>query len=119
MNLMIFVDWYSLLIVLGLIALTLIVKKEVRKDYIINSALFASFLGPIIGYILLLQNISDPKAMGPAIAVSLLSFLYGVSIAFITYLISNMKISPIVFLLPFVGMVLSTQQMLIIYDVLA
>ena len=40
-------------------------------------ALLAGALGTLIGQVQMLQNLSDPSAIGPALAVSLLTLFYG------------------------------------------
>jgi len=44
-------------------------------------ALGCGFLGTLIGFVIMLQNMSEPSAIGPAIAVSLLTYLYAVVLA--------------------------------------
>ncbi len=45
------------------------------------SAVIVGGLGSILGFILLLQNLSDPNSIGPCIAVALLTLLYGIFLA--------------------------------------
>ncbi len=40
-------------------------------------ALMAGAVGTVIGHVQMLQNMSDPSAIGPALAVSLLTLFYG------------------------------------------
>lgn len=42
-------------------------------------------LGMLIGAVLILQNLSDPAALGPALAVALLTLFYGVIIKLLCY----------------------------------
>lgn len=43
-----------------------------------HSATTAGLLGTLLGFVLMLQNMEDPTAIGPAMAVGLLTILYGV-----------------------------------------
>ena len=52
----------------------------------INYSMLTGFIGGLIGLIQMLQNMSDPTAIGPAMAVSLLSAFYaGVMVMFVYY----------------------------------
>ena len=48
--------------------------------------LAAGGLGTIIGWTIMLRNMDDPAAIGPGLAISLLTLLYGVVLAFIVAL---------------------------------
>ena len=43
-------------------------------------------IGTLVGLVLMLGNMADPKAIGPAMAVALLTTLYGAFIANVLFL---------------------------------
>lgn len=43
-------------------------------------------LGTAIGWIIMLKNLDDPAAIGPGLAISLLTVLYGMMLAFMVCL---------------------------------
>ena len=118
-NLCMFVNLPSLIIVMGstitftfaahsptrtLIALTtalsqrqLSLTESLKHQSVISTArLLASasgVIGTIIGLVHMLARMDDPSAIGPAMAVALLSILYGVSLAelFLAPLINRLK----------------------------
>jgi len=49
-------------------------------------AVLSGMAGTLIGNIQMLQNMSDPSAIGPALAVSLLTFLYGIALTVFFFL---------------------------------
>lgn len=81
----IFWDWQTFLFVIfGSLALLVANKSlgdirsfgvEVRQD-LVRSLERVGATGAIIGFIQMLQNFSDPKSIGPAMAVCLLSVFY-------------------------------------------
>ena len=42
-------------------------------------------IGTIIGLVQMIQNLDDPDSIGPAMAVALLTALYGAILAFVVY----------------------------------
>lgn len=99
----IFIDIPSILIVLGPVLAVIIAhhgfhgfqnifkvdkSTEVLKS-IGTTAQLAGLLGSAIGIILMLQNLNDPAALGPAIAVSLLSPLLGMGLFLLTYFLNK------------------------------
>ncbi len=90
-NISSFLDIPSLLFVLGIVIGSLIFKFGIHglltswrsREFCElgqTSALMAGILGPVIGAIHILNNISDPKRLGPAMAVSMITFLYAIII---------------------------------------
>jgi len=57
--------------------------KEGRQpfDYLTNCAPALGMIGTLIGLVQMLQNLEDPQAIGPAMAVALLTTFYGSCIA--------------------------------------
>lgn len=55
-------------------------KREFSKVAIFVSVLSGT-LGTVMGFVIMLGNLSDAAAIGPATAVSLLTFFYGVIVA--------------------------------------
>jgi flagellar motor component MotA len=49
-------------------------------------SLAAGAAGSIIGWIIMLQNLDDPGAIGPGMAISLLTVMYGLFLAFVVCL---------------------------------
>ena len=44
------------------------------------------WIAVLIGFIIILSNLDDPKALGPGVALSLISLYYGAVIAYLIYL---------------------------------
>jgi flagellar motor component MotA len=49
-------------------------------------ALMSGMAGTLIGNVQMLLNMTDPSALGPAVALSLLTFLYGVGLTVVVFL---------------------------------
>lgn len=94
----IFLDIPSVLCVLGPI-ICLSIAKFSFKEFItfsdevvmglINFSLIGGATGFIVGMVQMLQNMADPSAIGPAMAVALLSVFYSIVIAGALYAIKN------------------------------
>lgn len=65
-------------------------KTEAEKRHAIGASIFTSMasmapamgmIGTLVGLVAMLANMSDPKAIGPAMAVALLTTLYGAVLA--------------------------------------
>lgn len=65
-------------------------RNEAEKRHILGSTIFAAMaemapamgmIGTLIGLVAMLANMDDPKSIGPAMAVALLTTLYGAIIA--------------------------------------
>lgn len=56
-------------------------------------ALGSGVVGTVIGLILILKNLDDPAAIGPAVAISLLTILYGVFFAYFIALPNEKRIT--------------------------
>ena len=56
------------------------------------TAIFMGFIGSIIGLIIMLGNLSDQAAIGPALAISLLTTFYGALIFLFSFLIGNFRV---------------------------
>ena len=57
-----------------------------------NTAIFMGFIGSLIGLIIMLGNLSDQAAIGPAMAISLLTTFYGALIFLFSFLIGNFRV---------------------------
>jgi len=57
-----------------------------------NTAIFMGFIGSLIGLIIMLGNLSDRAAIGPAMAISLLTTFYGALIFLFSFLIGNFRV---------------------------
>ena len=105
-NLYVFIDIPSLLIVIlpmiiGTVArhqwkdIKLYFKdKKIRSeisDSMATIAIFMGGFGTLMGLIMMLQNLSDPAAIGPAMSISFLSMLYGALIYLILYFTTNIE----------------------------
>lgn len=96
-----FIDVPSLVLVTGATVFLLITRHNV-KDILsltdevtssgITAALFSGAIGNIIGMVQILQHLSDPTHIGPALALSLLSVFYGLVLAAIFYAVKKEKI---------------------------
>ena len=53
------------------------------------TGIIAGAIGTMIGLVIILGNISDKSALGPALAIALLTFLYGLLIFLFTTLLST------------------------------
>ena len=53
------------------------------------TAILAGGIGTMIGLVIILGNISDKSALGPALAIALLTLFYGLLIFLFTTLLSN------------------------------
>lgn len=49
-------------------------------------ALASGLIGDIIGWVIMLKNLDDPAAIGPGMAIALLTTLYGITLAFVVCL---------------------------------
>ena len=56
-------------------------QHSVTLQTLRNTFCCAGALGTLIGFVLMLQNMEDPSRIGPAMAVALLSGLYGIGFA--------------------------------------
>ena len=56
------------------------------------TGIFMGFIGSIIGLIIMLGNLSDQAAIGPAMAISLLTTFYGALIFLFSFLIGNFRV---------------------------
>jgi chemotaxis protein MotA len=65
-------------------------KSEAEKRHVIGASIFTNMaamapamgmIGTLIGLVAMLANMSDPKSIGPAMAVALLTTLYGAVLA--------------------------------------
>lgn len=59
-------------------------EVQTAVDFFRTGAAFAlacGFLGAIIGFVIMLSNLADPRMVGPAIATTLLTQLYGTLLA--------------------------------------
>ena len=57
-----------------------------------NTAIFMGIFGSLIGLIIMLGNLSDKAAIGPAMAISLLTTFYGALIFLFSFLIGNFRV---------------------------
>ena len=55
-------------------------------DMLVKSSLAAGFIGLLVGAIIILSNLANFTQMGAALAVALLSVLYGLIMAFLLFL---------------------------------
>lgn len=99
-NIQSFIDLPSLLLVLGGTFATLFLKfgvdlfssqiEQVKRDeignYGINMSILFGTLGVLIGFIIMLANINDTAAIGPAMGTSVLSFFYSLIISVVFFL---------------------------------
>ena len=80
-----FIDLTSIVIILIaisiVVAISYINNKEHVLDNIAKTLPLIGFVGFFIGLIGMLQNINDPKSIGPAMAVALLTTFYGAVLA--------------------------------------
>ena len=56
------------------------------------TGIFMGFIGSIIGLIIVLHNLQDIAALGPATAISLLTTFYGALIFLFSFLIGNFRV---------------------------
>ena len=73
-------DLLSLLFILSLVFAAVIMGgKNLRKSaaFIRETCIPMGIIGTLIGTVLMLQDLSDPTAIGPAFSVGLLTMLYG------------------------------------------
>ena len=59
-------------------------KKQIGSDGI-NISFIWGFLGALVGFITILGNLTDMAALGPALAVSLLTIFYAILISLIVF----------------------------------
>jgi flagellar motor component MotA len=105
-----FIDVPSLIIVIVPVLAALVGKLGLDfytkpKDEICsvagNTAMYAGAIGTVIGLVQMLQNLSDPSAIGPAMAVSLLTMFYGMTVYLVCFVIKNeVKVAGLFALLP-------------------
>jgi flagellar motor component MotA len=58
------------------------------------AGLAAGGLGTMTGWIIILKNLDDPVAIGPGMAISLLTVMYGLILAFVIALPLQTKLTP-------------------------
>lgn len=76
-----------------------LINEEARSEmaeFGILSSLLTGVLGAFVGFVIILQNLSDPSALGPAMAVSLLTIFYNLFLTLVLFLpdvksVSNIK----------------------------
>ena len=56
------------------------------------TGIFMGFIGSIIGLIIMLGNLSEKSAIGPALAISILTTFYGALIFLFSFLIGNFRV---------------------------
>ena len=56
------------------------------------TAIFMGFIGSLIALIIMLGNLSDQAAIGPALAISFLTTFYGALIFLFSFLIGNFRV---------------------------
>ncbi len=56
------------------------------------TGIFMGFIGSIIGLIIMLGNLSEQSAIGPALAISFLTTFYGALIFLFSFLIGNFRV---------------------------
>lgn len=61
-------------------------RNPVLKTICIAS-IFSGFIGVLIGSITILSNLSNPEMIGPAVAVAIISMLYGVFQGYLAYIL--------------------------------
>jgi flagellar motor component MotA len=115
-----FVDVPSIVIVLGFDLGALMVSGEVgpfltgmknifvtRSDWSRNELLAAAetfglmakcsigggFIGTVMGAVMLLVNLNDPRAIGPYVALALITILYGLMLAFLLFLPGKVQLT--------------------------
>ena len=99
-----FIDVPSLLVVIGPVIASISAKhglegfKELFREgenqsKILHTmgvtAILAGAIGTMIGLVIILGNLSDKSALGPALAIALLTLLYGLLIFLFTTLLST------------------------------
>ena len=57
-----------------------------------NTAIFMGIFGSLIGLIIMLGNLSEQSAIGPALAISFLTTFYGALIFLFSFLIGNFRV---------------------------
>ena len=57
-----------------------------------NTAIFMGLIGSLMGLIIMLGNLSDTAAIGPAMAISLLTTFYGALIFLFSFLFGNFRV---------------------------
>ena len=73
----------------------LLKESEERKDILHSmgaTAIIAGVLGTHIGVVIMLGNLADPKAIGPAMAVAILPTFYGLFIFLLTTILSHLNL---------------------------
>ena len=96
-NLSLFLDIPSLLVTFGggLGGLLIYREKEVESTELIYQfgrfSLWSGSLGTIIGIIQVLANLSNPKLIGPSMALCLLTLFYGIGAYFICFVFAKKK----------------------------
>lgn len=93
-----FVDYPSFLIVAGCVAGAVLARHSLGDiasfgddvvDTLITSSVGSGILGTLIGLVQMLANMSDPSAIGPAMAIALLTEFYGIGLALMFYLMKS------------------------------
>ena len=99
-----FIDVPSILVVIGPVIASISAKhglegfKELFREgenqsKILHTmgvtGIIAGAIGTMIGWVIILGNLSDKSALGPALAISLLTLLYGLLIFLFTTLLST------------------------------
>lgn len=60
-------------------------RGQAVLDFMKGNAPAMGMIGTLIGLVNMLQNLADPKAIGPAMAVALLTTFYGAILAFVVF----------------------------------
>ena len=71
------------------------------------TGIFMGFIGSLIGLIIMLGNLSDKAAIGPTMAISLLTTFYGALIFLFSFLIGNFRVRLTYFLVILLDIILN------------
>lgn len=105
----IFFDWPSLLLILFIIVGGVMIRHSWKEfmEYgpeVSKTLMYSSYLGgaigTLIGLVQMLQNMSDPSSIGPAMAVGILTTFYSLLISLLAYLssrIDTIHLEPLAF----------------------
>ena len=70
-------------------------------ELIASTSLHLGILGGFIGFVVMFKNLSDQSAIGPAMAVSLLTLTYSLIGFLICFFLGNFKARPTYYYIPF------------------
>ena len=93
-------------------------EKVSMWEFIGFTSLHLGLLGSFIGTIIMFHNMTQPKSLGPAVAICLLSMFYSLILFLISFFIGGFKSRPSYYFIPLFQLLLSINCLYVVAQVL-